>query len=184
MVSKTLTTVPLDDLSCHAEVQKIFSRSLTTKYSQSLSNFSDDMLITLQKNCPTHVIKTDANHYLFFSNWDLIGELRRRKITHIDAIIHEAISDDEIFNLAFYSEIGKGAYLQDTNQERYLYLHRLLEDRNAIRKVFNSPCPRTASIALQKITSLTRGKLRKRIEESVDLTTGLEAFLSGSQIDG
>ena len=184
MVSKTLTTVPLDDLSCHAEVQKIFSRSLTTKYSQSLSNFSDDMLITLQKNCPTHAIKTDQNHYLFFSNWDLIDELRRRKIKHIDAIVYEAISDDEIFNWALCTEIGKGAYLQDSNQDRYLYLHRLLEDKNAIKRIFNSPRPTTAFIALQKITSLTRGKLRKRIEQSVDVPTGLEAFLSGSQIDG
>lgn len=184
MVINTLTSISLDDLSCHAEVQKIFSRSLTTQYSNSLSDFSDDMLITLQKNCPTHVIKTDENHYLFFSNWDLIDELRRRKIKHIDAIIYEAISDSEIFNWALCSEIGKGAYLQDSNQSRYLYLHRLLEDKNAIKRIFSSPRPTTAFIALQKITSLTRGKLRKRIEQSVDVPTGLEAFLAGSQIDG
>lgn len=184
MVINTLTSIPLDALSCHAEVQKIFSRSLTTQYSNSLSDFSDDMLMTLQKNSPTHVIKTDENHYFFFSNWDLIDELRRRKIKHIDAIIYEAISDNEIFNWALCSEIGKGAYLQDSNQSRYLYLHRLLEDKNAIKRIFNSPRPRTASIALQKITSLTRGKLRKRIEQSVDAPTGLEAFLSGSQVDG
>ncbi len=183
MVINTLTSIPLGDLSCHPEVQKIFSRSLTTQYSNSLSDFSDDMLTTLQKNCPTHAIKTDQNHYLFFSNWDLIDELRRRKIKHIDAIVYEAISDDEIFNWALCTEIGKGAYLQDSNRERYLYLHRLLEDKNAIKRIFNSPRPRTATIALQKITALTRGKLRKRIEESVDVPTGLEAFLARGQTD-
>ena len=183
MATKSITSIPLENLKCHAEVKKIFSRSLTAQYSKSLSDFSDDMLITLQKNCPTHAIKTDQNHYLFFSNWDLIDELRRRKIKHIDAIVYEAISDDEIFNWALCTEIGKGAYLQDSNRERYLYLYRLLEDKNAIKRVFNSPRPRTASIALQKITSLTRGKLRKRIEQSVDAPTGLEAFLSGGQID-
>ncbi len=86
--------------------------------------------------------------------------------------------------MALYSEIGKGAYLQDSNQDRYLYLHRLLEDKNAIKRIFNSPRPRTATIALQKITSLTRGKLRKRIEEPVDMPTGLEAFLARSKVDG
>lgn len=80
-------------------------------------------------------------------------------------MIYEVISDEEIFNWALCTEIGKGSSLQDSNQARYLYLHRLLEDKNAIKRIFNTPRSRTASIALQKITSLARAKLRKLIEK-------------------
>lgn len=160
-MTSTYTFASLHNLRPHPKIVSIVIRAQANYEFENYSFLTNDALVIMQKNTPLHVVKAPENQLLFFSNWELINEFQRRKITKIYTVVHKE-EPDEILLWALQSELSKAIFTRGDIEKRQQYFYNLLDDNEASwNKIFTAPRPRTAVSALQKLCNLTRGYARK-----------------------
>ena len=176
-----IARINLKDVICHPSIDELYLLSKDVDSEKIYAELSDEMLIFIQNNKPLHVIKHDKKQYYFFSNWDILVELKSRGIRKITAILHDKKATDEfISEWAYQSEITKWIpSLKDRPQ--FKYLQKLIELSPPLtQKMFKDGNTKLAVSSIQKLANLTRSQVRSKIDSKDKEGTKLEQFLRES----
>lgn len=165
-MTSTYASISLQDLKPHPRIVSIVTHSQANYKLENYSFLTNDALVIMQKNTPLHVVKAPEKQLLFFSNWELVNEFQRRKITTLWAVIHRE-EPQQIELWALQNELSKASFMRgDIVQIQQCFYDLLDANKTLWNKFFTAPQPRTTVSALQKLCSLTRGYARKFAHKS------------------
>ena len=129
----------------------------------------------MHESNPIHAVKRENNFY-FISSWEFISEMRRRNFSNVKVLVHPQMSDDEILDWIFQSQVAK-IYLGLISNKEIQFLHRMLdEDYRRKKDLFQNSSPRTSLTALMLLTGKTRAEMRT-ILGSKTMKSDLELWL-------
>lgn len=162
---------------CHPKIQNIYTLSLETEPRKNYAMLSNEMLILVQKNTPTHTVKLSEKTYGFFSNWDLLAEFSRRGIKKITTILHSTKKAEDVYEWAVRSEISK-SLLSSHSEPALKYLYKILESNPHIQSsTLKKPSYRSSIKSIQMLTGLSRSQVRYKVEEPKGVRSNLQKLL-------
>ena len=155
----------LSHLYPHSAIVSAVEASLELDDQMNLKQFSDDMLNTLQQLQPAHVVQAESGllelkKYHFFAGWHLFHELRRRGMTTIYAVVHQAPLAD-IEERAVMAELGMSS-LVGINECYQASAFQLLRKHELLwPKIFSGDRPRTPATALESLCGISRSAAQR-----------------------
>lgn len=152
----------LCQLSALPEIASLIEASLALDDSGLYQELSDEMLLAIQAFQPVQAVKVEGERaqYHFFAGWQLLHELRRRKVEKVQVVVHKKYPPS-IMDQAVMMELGALA-LGAVNAQFQPYALQLLSEHSSLwPKIFTGHRPQASATALQRLCRLTRATAQR-----------------------
>lgn len=146
----------LCQLSALPEIVPLVEASLALDSPENYQKLSDEMLLAIQALQPVQAVKVEGERaqYHFFAGWQLLHELRRRKVEKVQVVVHKKCPPF-IMERAVMMELGVLA-LGSVNAKFQPYALQLLSEHSSLwPKIFTGHRPQASVTALQRLCNLT-----------------------------
>lgn len=146
------TELKLSQLSSLPEIVPLVEASLALDSPENYQKLSDEILLAIQALQPVQAVKVEGEQtkYQFFAGWQLLHELRRRKVDKVQVVVHKKCPPF-IMERAVMMELGVLA-LWSVNAKFQPYALQLLSEHSSLwPKIFTGHRPKTLATALQRL---------------------------------
>ncbi len=156
------TELKLSQLSALPEIVPFVEASLALDTPEHYQELSDEMLLAIQASHPVQAVKVAGvrTKYQFFAGWQLLHELRRRRVEKVQVVVHKKYPPS-IMDQAVMMELGALA-MAAVNAQFQPYALQLLSEHSALwPKIFTGHRPQASATALQRLCNLTRATAQR-----------------------